>query len=392
MMIQIHGAGFHNLGAWLMLETVMSELRNRLPESLPEWEAVEFCATPNSFTTYEKSASYKLRTVLPRPGPRNFLKASAVALLDKAIARRWSAILGIVPGADIDALIDISGSAFGDAWGVQQSRNCKREFRYFHDRGKPVIMLPQMMGPFEDTEVKDETQKMLRSVERLYVRDSDSLAAVGRIAEKPEKLSLAPDITIFAGPEATEERPPFGCIVPNERILDMGAGQWGERYYDLLGLAIRKLLDLDRDVVLLSHSPGDRDLEIVQRLAKEAGSSRVEIVAHVTPRVAKGIISRADLLISSRFHALVAALSTRVPAIAIGWSHKYPALLSDFDVPGFNFEPSQSDRELLDLMDQCLEQAQEIGERLAAAKQKMSTVNESMWREVTQTLGSWHKG
>ena len=47
----------------------------------------------------------------------------------------------------------------------------------------------------------------------------------------------------------------------------------------------------------------------------------------------KGILATCTAVISSRYHALIAALSQGVPAVALGWSHKYEALLSEVGTP-----------------------------------------------------------
>lgn len=43
----------------------------------------------------------------------------------------------------------------------------------------------------------------------------------------------------------------------------------------------------------------------------------------------KAIISKADFLISARMHALIAAYSTGVPGVAIGYSHKYKGIVGE---------------------------------------------------------------
>jgi hypothetical protein len=43
----------------------------------------------------------------------------------------------------------------------------------------------------------------------------------------------------------------------------------------------------------------------------------------------KGVLSRAELVISERLHAAIGALSGGVPAIAIGHSHKFNGVLAE---------------------------------------------------------------
>lgn len=249
-------------------------------------------------------------------------------------------------------------------------------------------MLPQMMGPFENKKVRRATKNLLACTDHIYVRDESSLSAVNAIIHDPAKVSLAPDITIFSPSEIIEPRPPFACLIPNERMLDKGAKKWGSRYLELLTQAGQKLLALDRDIVILCHTPSDGDLSIAQQLAEKLDSPRVQVVANVNPKLAKGIISKADLVVGSRFHALVAALSSGVPAIAIGWAHKYPHLLSDFGIPNLNFDPNQTDKELLDLIGKCVSKThnETIRQTLLQSKMQMVPTYERMWQDVASRL------
>ena len=48
------------------------------------------------------------------------------------------------------------------------------------------------------------------------------------------------------------------------------------------------------------------------------------------PVHAKALVGGADLVVSSRYHGLVNALSMGVPAVGTSWSHKYAHLLADY--------------------------------------------------------------
>jgi polysaccharide pyruvyl transferase WcaK-like protein len=47
------------------------------------------------------------------------------------------------------------------------------------------------------------------------------------------------------------------------------------------------------------------------------------------------LISKFDLLIASRFHAIISGLATGVPVVVIGWSHKYAEALAPFELDAF---------------------------------------------------------
>ncbi len=55
------------------------------------------------------------------------------------------------------------------------------------------------------------------------------------------------------------------------------------------------------------------------------------------------------LVVSSRFHGCVSALSQAVPCLATGWSHKYQALFDDFGLPEGLLQPVDPDTAVLRL-------------------------------------------
>jgi colanic acid/amylovoran biosynthesis protein len=54
----------------------------------------------------------------------------------------------------------------------------------------------------------------------------------------------------------------------------------------------------------------------------------------------KRLIALCDMVVVSRFHAMVAALAAGVPPLVLGWSHKYTEVMNDFELAegAFNFD------------------------------------------------------
>ena len=48
----------------------------------------------------------------------------------------------------------------------------------------------------------------------------------------------------------------------------------------------------------------------------------------------RAVISRADILITSRFHGMVSGLACSVPTLVVGWSHKYKEVMDQFGLAG----------------------------------------------------------
>ena len=100
---------------------------------------------------------------------------------------------------------------------------------------------------------------------------------------------------------------------------------------------IVQLIDLlienfDVNVLLIPHARGGsmiKDVEVLegyQQVVKYKEKVKV-IRGDYSPDEIKGIIGRCDLLISTKMHACIAAISQGIPTIAIAWSHKYRGIM-----------------------------------------------------------------
>ncbi len=95
--------------------------------------------------------------------------------------------------------------------------------------------------------------------------------------------------------------------------------------------------------VILLHEAVE-DLIIGKTLNSEIGGA-VPIIAHGDPRILKSCIKNAFLMIGSRYHALVSCRSQSVPAIAPGWTHKYEALMKQYNCPDSLVTPLDPEHE-----------------------------------------------
>jgi colanic acid/amylovoran biosynthesis protein len=89
-------------------------------------------------------------------------------------------------------------------------------------------------------------------------------------------------------------------------------------------------------VVLIPHSwpqgeSKSEDLELAYELFERSEcQEQVKIVKDdIDAKMLKAIISRSEILISSRFHSMIAALGTGVPTMVVGWSHKYREVMRE---------------------------------------------------------------
>ena len=91
--------------------------------------------------------------------------------------------------------------------------------------------------------------------------------------------------------------------------------------------------------------------------------------------MAKAIAKQVDLMVGSRFHSLVFALASGVPAVALGWAHKYPELMRLVGLEGNALIHTEFDeKQVVSMLDTAWERRSEhkaaIAERLPGIRKK----------------------
>jgi len=105
-------------------------------------------------------------------------------------------------------------------------------------------------------------------------------------------------------------------------------------------------------------------------------------VQEADPVEIKRLLGRSRLVIGSRFHALVSALSQGVPCIATSWSHKYEMLFKDYACEEMVLPVPST----VDQIRTCVDQA--IG---AARPDLVARIKQSAERLVHQVHGMWER-
>jgi len=372
--VQATGTGTANKGAELLLIAIQQHLRQVAPE-------VELAVT-SDFGPFEDRARYGLRTVLPEAPKGRWWLAG------KMMPAAFRRTCGVVRETDVSAVLDASGFAFGDQLGADRVQRFAEEVRRWKRQGKPVILLPQALGPFENPAVRHAFQDVLDHADLVYARDDISHGHARRLNHK-DKLRLAPDFTnLVSTPNCLfSPKPEFGSlVVPNHRMLEKTDKATGEAYIPFLGRCFDELEALQLKPAILLHDD-DVDHQLVKPLCKQLGHE-VPVITDRDPLRLKSLLGKARVVIGSRFHALVSALSQGVPSIAAGWSHKYEMLLRDYGCENRVLSvDSNSDliRETIQSVSwnwrKCHEQ---LSERAATQRERVC----KMWKEVTPLLVS----
>lgn len=363
MTIDIRGTNTVNKGAQLMLEAAVERLKPHFTLSAPpiqsDFEVRGGLGLRQTLHTYKRPVSFtRLGNAVPR-----------------GLRRRY----GLASDTDITGIVDASGFSYSDSFGPGRSRREVIYGRAWQKRGLPWVMLPQAFGPFEDAETAKWARELLEGVDLVFVRDRVSKGYVEKLGITTE-IVQSPDFTIGlkAIPVERVTASPYLAIVPNAKMLTtktIGRTEYlrSLRAYAEAGRA------QGLDPVIVIHETGDR--ELATELQRMTAAATYESPA---PRELKSVLGDAELVVSSRFHAVVGGLSQNVRTIAYGWSHKYRELLGDFGVEHWI---TDTKRDPAEAVASVLSDDAGYG-RLTEAKPRLLQKNDEMWERTIDLLKS----
>jgi polysaccharide pyruvyl transferase WcaK-like protein len=133
----------------------------------------------------------------------------------------------------------------------------------------------------------------------------------------------------------------------------------------------------------------NNDLPVMRRLrdgSLQRGIGRAPLLVDFDINAAgiKRVIAKMDIVLVSRFHAMVGALSLGVPAVVLGWSHKYVEVMARFGLEGHVMDYQRLGLpELRDAVEQVFEQRAEIA---ALINERLPEIRQSADRPVAALL------
>lgn len=384
MNILIVGAGVVNKGAETMLRTVQSELGKRIDNAVFFMEKSEIPAG------VEDQIQAMGIIILEREIPNKFYRGLELIgpivfhpyLLKIIIKKRhlfwgWNKLL-----TDIDAIIDISGYHYREFSKPDPILRRLPVAFYAWARRKPFVFLPQAWGPFNYwTKIDKLCWWICKKGKLVVARDKQSQEYLAKLLKLPiGKVNLAPDIAFLFKPSKIFENEideiirkinssnELIGIVPNMRVYERSKGEGKENHYikALINLS-NFLIKGNKAVVLIPHEISPRSNAKDDRFLCKiiidniVDTSKIYFVNDLhSSEYLKTFISKCDLIVSSRFHGVVASLELCKPTVVIGWSHKYLELLNDVGLSDYvldhncnekrlikNVEKASRDRELI---------------------------------------------
>lgn len=364
MSIDIRGVNTHNKGAHLMLVAIVNQLD---ADMLP-------ATSPNGSSFEDRVALGLRQTVLLDQAAR--LSALGGSLLPK----RGTELFGMTRMIDLTGVLDASGFAYSDAFGPLRARREASLVPLWRRNGTPRVFLPQAFGPFRDPTTAKYSRKLLQQADLVYARDQVSMQYLIDLGLRSSRLRLCPDFTVLEAGTAPRQLPagPFGVLVPNSKLVTHGTRSMSD-YIRASRQVLGTFARLGLRPVVAPHE--STDINLAKQIVE---GSNAEVYWTSDPLEIKGFLGAAEIVVGSRFHALVGSLSSGRPTVGLGWSHKYGELFADYGVRHWVAHDGEDLNEYVTNVLSDKSGAENL--RLRGAEIKKSVAE--MWLQVHRTLGS----
>ena len=337
--------GVWNRGVQALVDTSVTEIRRLWPEakisvltSDLERDRREFPARVSAM--HDASRFFALPKAL-RPAVGQILGAAGMG------RRGGGAVKALKTLKDADIVIALGGDIFSSDYGSDNLKRHVATIEAAQARGTPTVFLAQSIGPFTS---EGDVATMRSALDRstlLTVRERLTqayMASAFRLG--PERAVLTADVAFLLEPSPPERADALLANLGLEagQFVAMAASQGinmfsslDEAAHDRAWIeAIETVLKTTSHSVLIvphvqSPRPANDDARIAFRLLEKLNFNP-RVKAAFGPYTAsdfKALIARSRFLIGERMHACIAALSSGVPLITIGYSIKARGIMGD---------------------------------------------------------------
>ncbi len=225
-----------------------------------------------------------------------------------------------------DIVIDTrSGDSFADIYGRHRLATMTMLSELVGAARVPLVLGPQTIGPFETWPGRVAARRTLRQARLVMARDPQSADASRKLGRPVDVLTT--DV-VFGLPDPGVEKSRDVVLNVSGLLWNPGPHVDSEGYRATVTDLRARLEAQGRHVTLLAHVIGtagrDNDTETVERLAAQGS----DVVVPCDLDDVRRVVASARLVIGSRMHACLNALSVGTPAIPLAYSRKFAPLLA----------------------------------------------------------------
>lgn len=265
--------------------------------------------------------------------------------------------------AAADLVIDLSGDMLTEDYGPHVAWSHFLPLLRAKQAGTPYMLAAQSIGPFKLT--TPIARHVIGNAAAVTVRDAISRDYLGTLGLTEPLVRQTADMAFLlpsiAADEAERHIADTG-LDPAKPTLAVSLSRLVAKRYDkrhgdgaFVALIAKDLAALVREhgmqLLFVAHVTGpseSKDDRLIARevLAKMQVSGIALFDRDARPEELKGVIGRCHATIGCRMHANIASLSSKVPVLAMAYSHKTPGImracgLEDMVLDVDHFEPGE---------------------------------------------------
>lgn len=193
----------------------------------------------------------------------------------------------------------------------------------------PLVLVPQTIGPFNRLPAKWVARRTLRIASIVMSRDNVSEKYS---AELGRPVDVAATDLVFALPVPPRSDQLDVIFNVSGLLWQPGPHVDSASYQATVRGLLNGLLDAGRKVTLLAHVLDNRSLDndmvAINELTDEYGD-KVNVIIPDGLEHARTVLASGRVVLGSRMHACLNALSVGTPAVPLAYSRKFAPLLSD---------------------------------------------------------------
>jgi colanic acid/amylovoran biosynthesis protein len=413
--ILLLGAGFttNNMGVWALASGAIASAWHAFPDAHIFF--FDYNSEPATYHVLHPAGIGKVELINIRFS-KKFWNANNIAWLlftsllnnlvpfksfrKKCIERNFW--LNHIQTADIIGSI-AGGDSFSDIYGIGRLTYVALPQILVLLLGKPLVLLPQTIGPFNSSLSKFLGRFILKRAWKVYSRDRESLeVARGLIGDDRGRLEFCHDMGFALQPIIKDERKPTwllerDCIMPLvglnvSGLLFMGGytqnNMFGLKtdYRRLINSVITHLArNYKLQVILIPHVFGSAENRESDRAACREVYREVDLEIQTQIHLLeeeynqhemKALIGCCDFFIGSRMHACIGALSQCIPAVGLAYSRKFKGVFDSIEMGDLVIDLSEyTETSTISRMDQLFQNRHRFKAQL---EQKMPEVRETL--------------
>lgn len=414
----IGGTIWGNRGAESMLTTTIGRIRKDFPET-------KFYVY--SYLPVKDRELIKDQNIIVLSGKpialvtRHFLGSIIVAFLKIfKVKTPKSKFFNIARAlGESDLLLDVGGITFSDGREKYLPFNILSVWPAMI-LGVPVVKLAQAVGPFRNILNRLCAKLFLLPCKHIFARGEKTAAFLDELRYPKERMDTVADVAFLYSPEFSLShenddrvaelltkirtgRKKIVVFTPSI-LVEMQSEKMGVDYAGKFFDLIKVMGTQDYHFVFIpnatregSDQTHNNDLLTLDHMRNSAQKgalpiNTLESIEWVTYDIntssIRAIISLADVLVTSRYHAMISGLCLAIPTVVIGWGHKYRETMDYFGLGKFSLDFGDSHLNLNEIVLEALKNRNTIHKQIlqnaAVVQQKAEIQFSFIKRELSK--------